>query len=64
MGNDIVMVIIKHTTYMSVWLNCIVILQTNILHNPMACGDDNSPSFSVIYQHHVIYYETRKVRLL
>ena len=30
MGNDIVMVMIKHTTYMSVWLNCTVILQTQI----------------------------------
>jgi hypothetical protein len=29
MGNDILMVKIKHTTYMSIWLNCTVILQNN-----------------------------------
>jgi len=32
MGNDIVIMIIKHTTYMSVWLNCIVILRTQIYY--------------------------------
>ena len=65
MGDDIVIVIIKHTTFMSVWLNSIVILQkTNTLHNSMACGVDNSPSFNVSYQHHAIYFETRKERIL